>query len=327
MKQFVLTMMMVFAFIVNAKAESPAPKAASSNEVVLTADNSVNFNEDFNGKSVSELIERVKQLDSALKSNYPIYLFLDTPGGSIQAGLELIQYLNSLNRPVHTVTLFAASMGFQLAQHLDQRLILDYGTLMSHRPRGGFQGEFGGTDQGSQIDSRYLMWMEMIDKMDKVTVAKTKGKQTLKSYRSAYENEMWVTGEKAVKLGYADKVVSARCDASLKGTTEQTFNFMGFEIALEFSKCPLNTYPVSISIKMETTGGKMTIQDFVNKGGRFGPECYQREYGDTRTTILCTLDTTLTPKGVNDVKTQFVNSNKTLKFLSGDRTSNVIKSY
>lgn len=326
MKQFVLVMMMVFAFIVNAKA-APAKAVVSTNEITLTADNSVNFNEDFNGKSVSELIERIKKLDSALKSNYPIYLFLDTPGGSIQSGLELFQFIKSLNRPVHTVTLFAASMGFQLVQHGSDRLILDYGTLMSHRPRGGFVGEFGGTDQGSQLDSRYLMWMELIDKMDKQTVSRTKGKQTLKSYRSSYENEMWVTGEKAVKLGYADKVVSARCDSSLQGTNEQAFNFMGFLIVLEFSKCPLNTYPVNISIKMETTGGKMTLEDFVNKGGRFGPECYQREYGDSREKILCTLDTTLTPKGVNDVKVQFVNSNKTLKFLSGDRTNNVLKSY
>jgi ATP-dependent protease ClpP protease subunit len=51
-------------------------------------------------------------------SNEPIYLFLNTPGGSIQTGLEIIESLKGLDRPVSTVTLFAASMGFQIAQNL-----------------------------------------------------------------------------------------------------------------------------------------------------------------------------------------------------------------
>ena len=112
-------------------------------------------------------------MDASLKSGYPIYLFLNTPGGSIQAGLELIEGLNGINRPIHTVTLFAASMGWQLVQHLGTRYVLKYGVLMSHKARGQFSGEFGGG--ASQMDARYGLWLKRVHIME--TLQYTRGKK------------------------------------------------------------------------------------------------------------------------------------------------------
>jgi len=248
----------LLSFTVNAKtAKKPTLK--------LTTDNTISLNGPVSSASVQEVQVAVTKLDQELKSGYPIYLVLNTPGGSIQAGLELIEFLTSLNRPVHTVTIFAASMGWQIAQHLGKRYILSYGVLMSHKASGGFRGEFPG-----QIDSRYGFWLDRINQMDSVTVKRTKGKQTLKSYRAQYENELWLTGPKAVKMGYAYKTVKMRCTKSLSSQAKvvNVRTIFG-NVALTFSGCPSISGPTGIAATLRTSKGTMTLEDFNKQGGVF----------------------------------------------------------
>lgn len=267
-------------------------------EITLTTDNLVIMRSDFNPSSVSKVIEETHALDSKLPSGYPIYLFLYTPGGSITAGLEMFEALKGLNRPVHTITLFAASMGFQTVQQLGKRYILKYGTLMSHKARGGFQGEFG--DGESQLDSRYGQWLRLIGILDADTVARTNKKQTLQSYRAAYAPELWLNGEEAVKQGYADEVVTLKCDSELnKKETSQIFNLGFFSVEAFFAGCPLRTQPTKMSLVMETTEGSMSVDKFVQKGGKFG-SCNvaptTNSWGEeiASTPKLCAIDPSLT---------------------------------
>ncbi len=254
-----MALTMVLTVPAQAKSELPVLKLSKDNTAILFGV--------VDATSVSDVMQQVQKLNSSLKSGYPINLVLYTPGGSIQDGLELMEYLKSINRPVNTVTMFAASMGFQIAQNLGQRYILQSGVLMSHKAQGGFEGEFG--DGNSQIDSRYGLWMERILEMDNQTVKRTKGKQTLKSYRAAYQNEMWITGKQSVERGYADKVVSVSCDSSLSGIRTQQVEFLGMSIDVSFSQCPLNTSPLSIERSIPTNKGIMKHQEFLAKGGVF----------------------------------------------------------
>lgn len=218
--------------------------------VTLTEDNVLVMNQDFNYTSVAALAVRAKELDAILPSNEPLYLILDSPGGSIDAGIELIENLNNLNRPVHTITLFAASMGFQTVQGLKgKRLVTERGTLMSHKARGSFSGEFPG-----QLDSRYVYYLSRVKGLDKQVVSRTSGKHTEASYAALIENEYWCEGKTCMDQGFADGVVAPKCDKSLSGTKEDrlTFNFMGMAINVDLtvSKCPTVTgilsYKVSI---------------------------------------------------------------------------------
>lgn len=248
---------------------------AISKEITLTTDNTLIFDADFNGDSVAKLIQEARQLDAKLKSGYPIYLFLNTPGGSIQAGVELIEAFKGLNRPVHTVTLYAASMGWQLLQHLGTRYVLDYAVLMSHKARGQISGEFGGGL--SQMDSRYGLWLRRINKMDEQTVKRTNGKKTLKQYRSDYDNELWINGFEAVQHGYADEVVTVKCQFDNSPTRTQNIIFFGMNIELEMSPCPIITYPVSIRVNIRTNKGYMSVDKFLEEGGKFGKNCFKKD--------------------------------------------------
>ena len=269
-------------------------------DIVLTEDNLITLRGPFTAASTGEVMEKARQLDSKLKSGYPIYLFLATPGGSIQAGLQMYEYLRNLNRPVHTITLFAASMGFQTVQQLGNRYILKYGVLMSHKASGGFDGDFGGGP--SQLDSRYGLWIRRIDLLDKDTVARTNGKQTLESYRAAYSNELWLNGPEAVSQGYADAIANIKCDGSLSGSDQIEVQAMFFSVVVDVPKCPVNSAAKKVSANVETNRGKMSLNEFVSNGGKFGKECRRGEdvgvsYDGNTTRVapeLCTVDPDLT---------------------------------
>ena len=82
----------------------PFPKKPSASHV---EDNRIHFSEDVNGDSMSDLKSNLRTLERKLlgmKQNYrlendiPIYLYLNTPGGSVNAGnrlIETIEYLSN----------------------------------------------------------------------------------------------------------------------------------------------------------------------------------------------------------------------------------------
>jgi ATP-dependent Clp protease, protease subunit len=221
--------------------------------IVLTDKNLIVLSGEVNGESASAVISKANELchvGTARKmfgGKPTLTLFVNSPGGSIQSGLEMIEALKGTGCKINTVTLFAASMGFQIVQNMDDRLILKNGVLMSHRAAGGFEGSFGGI-RPSQLDSRYQFWMDRVRELDEQTVSRTKGKQTYDSYTKEYQNEMWLTGNKSVQEGYADEVVLVKCDSSVQGTSTHSIDFMGVSISYELDNCPLNTSPMNIKM-------------------------------------------------------------------------------
>jgi ATP-dependent Clp protease protease subunit len=216
-------------------------QAFAADSVVLTKDNTIAINDVFWSDTVSVIIKKAKELDARVQSSDPIYLVINSPGGSIDAGLELIENLKSLKRPVHTISIFSASMGFQTVQGLGDRLVLANGTLMSHRARGGFYGEFPG-----QLDTRYQYYLKRVLRMDELAAKRSGGKLTLDAYHRLIQDEYWCDGQDCVNQGLADRVTSAQCDKSLEGTSQvSVFQdiFMGHTIELkaEYDNCPLNT--------------------------------------------------------------------------------------
>lgn len=299
-------------------------KSTKQKEIVLTDDNVISLRSDFNSDSVGKLIEEADKLNSRLPSGQPIYLFLRTPGGSIQAGLELFEYLKGLNRPVHTITLFAASMGFQTVQQLGKRYILKYGVLMSHMASGGVSGNF--SDGKSQLDNRYGLWLRRVAILDKDTVARTNGKQTLKSYRDAYAQELWLNGQEAVDQGYADEVVTVKCDASLESKTEDsTVNVMFFSVDVSMSKCPLKTKPLSVKASLETNIGRMGFSEFVAKNPTFKScDSIQQENNNSGFSmvpkeVVCATDPTLNREKITNAMKE------ASEMFSKDLTNSVIR--
>lgn len=243
-------------------------ETAKSDNITLSGDSTLILNGEVDGENVANLIAKAREMDQKLSglkeklsSKKHIRLFMNTPGGNIQLGLELIEVLQGLGRPVDTVTLFSASMGFQIVQNLGDRLILKNGILMSHHAAGEINGQFGG--QPTQMDNRYKLWLDRVRELDEQTVKRTNGKQTLESYTKEYDHEMWPTGTRSVQEGYADRIVTVKCDSSMNGATTHHLNFFGMDISYDIDNCPLNTTPMNI--KVNAPDGKTMTQEKVDE--------------------------------------------------------------
>lgn len=281
----------------------------SKSSVVLKKSNTLVLNEQVDDLSVAKLTAQAIEMNNVLPKDEPIFLYLYTPGGSISAGMELCTNLQALNRKFNTITNFAASMGFQIAQCLNDRLILPSGQLMGHPAStgegGGFGGQFGGVEP-SQTTSRYQLWVGIIERLDKIAVARTNGKTTLEAYRRAYDNELWLEGESAVTAGFADAVVKPTCDKSLSGKKEVPINYMGMEIVLIMSECPLISGPLDYYINILTTHGtSVRLEAYKKLGGKFGNDCISANI-----TQLCPKDVTLTEEKIEVNKKDAFNSIK-----------------
>jgi ATP-dependent Clp protease protease subunit len=221
--------------------------------VLLTKDNTISLNDAFYDISTSNVIKKANELDARVKSDDPIYLVINSPGGSIESGLELIENLSNIKRPIKTISLFSASMGFQTVQGLGERLIVKNGTLMAHKAKGGFYGEFPG-----QLDTRYNYYLKRVLRMDEIAVSRTAGKYTLKSFRALIEPEYWCDGQDCIDNGFADKIVKPSCDKSLEGTTtvsvfQEAIQGHTVELLADYDACPLNTQPLKYKILIDGT--------------------------------------------------------------------------
>ena len=197
---------------------------AGYKQIKLTEDNLLILKESFSSDSVAKVQIKAMEL-CATSPGKDLYLFLDTPGGSVIAGMNMINTLNSLSCKVHTITSFAASMGYQTVQHLGNRYILPHGILMSHRASlGGIKGQIPG-----ELDNRLQLYKDLTNDIDKVT-AKRVGMK-LSDYKEAIHDELWLTGIDAVDKSHADHLVSIVCDKSLQVTDTK------YEVT--YSKCPI----------------------------------------------------------------------------------------
>jgi ATP-dependent Clp protease, protease subunit len=213
-------------------------------DIILNSENTVVLRGPVTASSVGEVMHELSAVAQTGQPSDPIYLVLNTPGGSVAAGNDLISYLNTLRRPVHSVSIFAASMGFHILQASPIRYVTELGTIMSHRANGTTGGDFP-----QQVDSRLNYIKSLIEKMDEKVIARTSGKHTKESYMELIRDEYWAVGDTAIKDGFADEVASLKCDESLNGTVDRQVQILFFVINLKLSKCPLITQPIVENVK------------------------------------------------------------------------------
>lgn len=267
-----------------------------SDNIELQNDDAVILNSVVDGASVDKVINRLNELN-AMTTSKPINLVIASPGGSIIDGLRLNDYAKGSRRPINTITLYGYSMGFQIMQSLGTRYVVPSSNIMSHKARGGVQGEFGGTLDG-QLVNRLNMWLKIIKVLDENTAARTKGKMPYEDYIKAYENEMWVYGDDIIKKGFADKMITVTCGKTLSGSFDQKVNFMGLEIVVTWSNCPMIQEPLSVGANVGTNKGTMSYEDFKNQGGLIGGACYSSP------TNLCLINSALTYEMIEAYKNQ-----------------------
>ena len=232
--------------------------SVQATEVVLTSKNTVVMDQAFRASSVAQVQNKLAKLSA--NTNEDLYLILNSPGGSISAGQSLIDFAKSLPNKVHTITVFAASMAYLTAQHLDKRYILPSGKMMSHRARiGGLGGQVPG-----EANTRLSFITSIVDEIFAST-AKRVG-VSFEEYMGLVYDELWLTANQAVKTNHADEVIVAKCDKSLSGTYVRTVRSFFGNFKVTFSKCPLINGPLKIHTSNTTV--KKYLEKKLNHSSR-----------------------------------------------------------
>lgn len=200
------------------------------NQTNLVAIRSV-IDTDSTMKASMELVNLVKLRGL---QNYPIYLLLDSPGGSIESGLDFIAFAKTFKN-IKTISMFAASMASGIVEAMPgERLVTKESTLMFHRAKGQIQGQF----ETGEVESELAYFKSVVRNMESVT-AKRIG-ISLEEYKSKVINEWWVYGDQNIEQHTADRLVELECDAKLIDQQIKTIIDFGlFKIPVKMSACPL----------------------------------------------------------------------------------------
>ena len=148
------------------------------------------------------IIAQMLYLES-VDPNKDIYLYINSPGGSVSAGLGIYDTMRHLKCDVSTICVgLAASMGaFLLSSGTKgKRTSLANSQIMIHQPLGGAQGQ--ATD--IEITARNILRIK--DRLNTI-LSKNTG-QSLEKIQNDTERDNWMFPEEALEYGLIDEIIT-----------------------------------------------------------------------------------------------------------------------
>jgi ATP-dependent Clp protease protease subunit len=134
-----------------------------------------------------------------------IYLYINSPGGSVTAGLAIYDTMQYIKPEVSTICIGqAASMAAWLlaAGAKAKRFALPHSRIMIHQPLGGVQG------QAADIDIQAREILRLREQLNNILVKHTG--QSLKKVEKDTDRDLFMTGKQAVEYGLVDEVIVTR---------------------------------------------------------------------------------------------------------------------
>ncbi|WP_066895383.1 ATP-dependent Clp endopeptidase proteolytic subunit ClpP [Clostridium nigeriense] len=132
-----------------------------------------------------------------------IYLYINSPGGSITSGMAIYDTMQYIKPDVSTICIgMAASMGsFLLSSGAKgKRFALPNSEIMIHQPLGGFQG------QATDFDIHAKRILKIKESLNKILSENTN--QPIEKIKSDVERDYFMTADEAMNYGLVDKVIT-----------------------------------------------------------------------------------------------------------------------
>lgn len=171
----------------------------------LLKDRIIILNGEINDNSANTVVAELLYLDSL--NNNDISLYINSPGGSITAGMAIYDTMNFIKSDVSTICLgMAASMAaFILATgEKGKRYALPNSEVMIHQPLGGAQG------QATEIKIAAERILKLKKKLNKILADRT-GKN-VETIDNDTERDYFMDSEEALEYGIVDKILKKNCN-------------------------------------------------------------------------------------------------------------------
>lgn len=172
----------------------------------LLKDRIIMLDTDVNNHSASLIVAQLLLLESE-NAKAPINFYINSPGGSVTAGMSIYDTMQFIKSPVHTFVMGqAASMGSLLAQAGEpgHRYIMKHARHMIHQPSGGAQGMV------SDIEITYKEIQRMKVELTQIYVEHNSAGKTYEEFEKDMDRDTFMTAAEAVAYGLADKVIDKR---------------------------------------------------------------------------------------------------------------------
>lgn len=166
----------------------------------LLKDRIIMLNGEIDDVNCNTIISELLYLDSL--NHNDISLYINSPGGSVTAGMAIYDTMNFVKSDVSTIVVgIAASMGaFLLSSGAKgKRFGLPNSEVMIHQPLGGAQG------QATEIKIAAERILKMREKLNKM-LAQNTGKD-IKEIEKDTERDYFLTAEESVQYGLIDKIL------------------------------------------------------------------------------------------------------------------------
>lgn len=142
----------------------------------------------------------------------PIFLYINSPGGSVTAGMAIYDTMQYIQPEVVTVALgMAASMGQLLltAGTPGKRYATPHARILMHQPSGGV----GGTASDIRINANLILQMKQ--ELAEINAQRT-GK-SVEQIREDSERDHWFTAQEALEYGFIDHVIESARNLGAEG--------------------------------------------------------------------------------------------------------------
>lgn len=172
-------------------------------EYMLQKRNVIWLNKEVSSETANDIINKILTLHEHDASK-DIYMFINSPGGSVTDGMAIYDTMNFVSNNIVTVGFgVCASMGQFLltAGTKGKRFLLPHTRVLMHQPSGGF----GGTETDSLVDAKLIDDMRV--EMAKITAERTGN--SLNKILKDNEVDNWFTAQEAIKYGFADHIITS----------------------------------------------------------------------------------------------------------------------
>ena len=162
----------------------------------------VPINDDVSNIIIAQLL--FLQADNPEKD---IYLYINSPGGLVSAGMAIYDTMQFLKAPVNTICMgMAASMGSFLlaAGRPGKRSALPHARIMMHQPSGGTQG----TASDIEIQAREILYLR--GKLNELYAKHTQ--QPLEQIEKDMDRDRFMSADEAKAYGLVDHVIANRTE-------------------------------------------------------------------------------------------------------------------